>query len=282
MRRPFAPKLSAALALATAVVGLSACRSWEPIETIAALAFADDDSAIAMMVFRFESKPNNNPLMGTTLKRNMRHQLYVESPNGQGRTALTPEIPGQNGNELYYMKSSGYFVSAAVSPEARWFNKIQGAQVTEIARVENGTCESRHFDVVPSPDGDHIAILMAAPGCPSMSGPASPTGGYGATEPITVTFLDAATLDELQSQTLTASTMNLEWTWRPAGDFVVSSGDKTWSLEVGRAPTNTTKPRCFWPKTASSQWSATGTFIESDNLRVVVSGQNASAAFGCQ
>jgi len=220
MRRPFAHKLSAALALTTAVFGLSACRSWEPIETIASLAFADDDSAIAMMVFRFESKPNNNPLMGTTLKRNMRHQLYVESP--------------------------------------------------------------RHFDVVPSPDGDHIAVLMAAPGCPSMSGPASPTGGYGATEPITVTFLDAATLNELQSQTLTVSTMNLEWTWRPAGDFVVSSGDKSWSLDVGRAPNNTTKPRCFWPKTASSQWSSSGTFIESDNLRVVVSGQNASAAFGCQ
>ncbi|HRE91265.1 MAG TPA: hypothetical protein PK095_19260 [Myxococcota bacterium] len=282
MRHRISSHMTSLALSATALFGLSACRSWEPIETIASLAFADDDSAVAMMVFRFESKPNNNPLMGTTLKRNMRHQLFVESPTGAGRTALTPEIPGQNGNELYYMKSSGYFVSAAVSPEARWFNKIAGGQVTEIARVESGTCESRHFDVVPSPDGDHLAILMAAPGCPSMSGPASPTGGYGATEPITVTFLDAATLDELQSQTLTVSTMNLEWTWRPAGDFVVSSGDKSWSLDVGRAPSNTTKPRCFWPKTASSQWSSTGTFIESVDLDVVVSGQNAAAAFGCQ
>lgn len=265
-----------------ALFGLSACRSWEPVETIASLAFADDDSAIAFMVLRFESRPNNNPLAGTTVKRNLRHQLYIESPTGQGRTALTTEIEGQNGNELYYMKGHNYFVSAAVSPQARWFNKIQGGQVTEIARVDTHTCEARHFDVVPSPDGQTLAVLMASPGCPATSGPASPNGGYGATEPISVTFVEASTLNELQSQTLTVSTSNLEWTWRPAGDFVVASGDSSWSLKPGRGPTTTTRPRCFWPKTSSSQWSSTGTFIESDNLAVVVSGQNPEAAFGCQ
>ena len=275
MHRPLA------LAL-TALFGLTACRSWEAQEMIASLAFSDDDTSVAFMVLRYESKPSSNPLAGTVLTRDMRHQLYVESATGQGRTALTPEMAGQNANELYYMKARGYVVTGVVSPQARWFNKIQNGQVTEIARVDKSTCESRHFDVVPSPDGRHLAVLMAAPGCPATSGPASPTGGYGATEPIVVTFLDAATLDELQSHSLTVSTSNLEWTWRPSGDFVVASGAQAWSLVPTRAPQTTAKPRCFWPKTSSSQWSSTGTFIESDNLAVVVSGRNADAAFGCQ
>jgi hypothetical protein len=252
---------------------------------IASVAWADDDSAIAFVILRYESKPSTNPLSGTTLKRNMRHQLYIENPNGSNRRAIGGELAGQNATELYYMKSRGYVLSGAISPDARWFNLIRLANgaATEVARVSNSSCESRHFDVVPSPDGRYLAVLKTAPGCIATSGTASPTGSHSqGTDQLVVTFLDASTLAEVQSQTVTLPAWGVEWTWRPAGDFVVAASGTAWSLAVGRAPQSTNVPGCFSPKTTSSAWSSTGTYLGSDGLAVVVAGQNPTAAFGCQ
>lgn len=271
--------------LAALAFGLTGCfPTWQDQEMIASVAWADDDSAIAFVVLRYESKQSTNPLSGTTLKRNMRHQLYVENPNGSNRRAIGGELAGQNATELYYMKARGYFLSGAVSPDARWFNRISATgAVTEVARVSNSSCEGRHFDVVPSPDGQHLAMIKTAPGCTSTSGTASPTGSHTQTsDQLVVTFLDASTLAEVQSQTVTLPAWGVEWTWRPAGDFVVAASGTAWSLAVGRAPQSTTVPGCFWPKTTSSAWSSTGTYIGSDDLAVVVAGQNPAGAFGCQ
>jgi len=271
-------------ALASLVALQASCfPTWEAQESIASIAWANDDSAVAFVILRYESKPSVNPLVGTTLKRNMRHQLYVEAPTGRNRVAITGELPGQNATELYYMKARGYLVSGAVSSTARWFNHITtSGTVREVARVATTSCEGRYFDVIPSPDGAHLAVLKTAPGCTPTTGPGSPTGGTNGNDQLTITFLDAGTLLEVQSQTVTLPAWGIEWTWRPAGDFVVAASGTAWSLAPGRAPQSTTVPACFWPKTTSSQWSSTGTFLESDGQALVVSGHNPDATFGCQ
>ncbi len=281
------PRLSNTLTL-TAFASLVALQTscfptWEAQQTIASIAWADDDSAVAFSILRYESKQSVNPLAGTTLTRNMRHQLYVESPMGRNRVAITGELAGQNANELYYMKSRGYLVSGAVSPDHRWFNHITtSGTVREVARVATTSCEGRYFDVIPSPDGAHLAVLKTAPGCTPTTGPGSPTGGTNGVDQLIISFLDATSLLELQSQTVTLPAWGIEWTWHPDGDFIVAASGTAWSLAPNRAPQSTTVPACFWPKTTSSQWSSTGTFLESDGQNLVVSGNNPDATFGCQ
>lgn len=281
-------RLSLLLSLAAllALVSQTSCfGSWEAREFVSTAVWADDDSAIALVVFRYEAKPSANPLNGTPQQRKMRHQLYVEQPNGAARTPITGELDGQNAAELYYMKSRGYFVLGAVSADARWFNRIgTNGAVTEIARALESSCQSRHFDVIPSPDGLHIAVLQTAPGCTSApAGPPSPTGTpTGGDEHLTVRFLDAATLAEVQSQTVTVPAWGVEWTWRPAGDFVVSGDGTAWSLAVGRAPATTSPPACFWPKTSSSAWSSAGVMVSGHEMSVQAYGSSPDSAFGCQ
>lgn len=282
MRLSIFPTLAALIALLSQA---SCFGSWEAREFVSTVAWADDDSAIALVVFRYEAKPSANPLNGTPQQRKMRHQLYVEQSNGAARTPITGEIDGQNAAELYYIKSRGYFVLGAVNADARWFNRISASgAVTEIARAQEGSCESRHFDVVPSPDGHHIAVLQTAPGCTSASsGPPSPTGNpTGGDDQLTVRFLDAATLNEVQSQTVTVPAWGVEWTWRPAGDFVVAASGTAWSLAVGRGPEATSTPACFWPKTSSSAWSSAGVMVSGDEMAVQAYGSSPSSAFGCQ
>lgn len=292
----------ALFAVAASMMVLTSCLSWEEREEIESVAWASDDSAIAFVIGRFESADAGaDPFVGGTRSRNHRHRLYVEQPDGAGRTAITGEIAGRT-TELYYMKSQNYFLSGVSShAEGRWFNRIASdGTVREVARVaaSAGPCEQHPFDVVPSPDGLHLAVLEVAPGCDSAPEPSfNPTGD------LRVTFLDAATLSSVQSQTITVPFRGgIAWTWRPAGDFVVAGGDSAWSLTPDRAPQGTSVPQCFQPKTSSSEWSSTGSFagsrvrasqlhggahLEHDDAHddlaiVVVEDHTASMAFGCQ
>jgi len=271
--------------LVTAGALLFACfNSWKPAEITSPVAWSDDDEAFALVILRYEHRASYHPLDGTGKKRNVRHQVYVEAANGSGRVAVGPEIPGQNGAELYFMRSMGYLVLSAEDEHHRWYTRIalDGTR-SEIARLDKASCEARYFDVVPSPDGAHLARLQTAPGCPpSGTGPTSPTGSSGSTQQVLVTFLDAITLQEVASHTLTLNNWNLDWTWTPDGDFIVHDQSSGWSLAPGRAPVGSAVPGCSWPKTTSSDWSAGGTFIYGEDGAVLVGGTNPDGAFGCQ
>jgi hypothetical protein len=274
-----------ALVVAAASMLLTACWViWSDAEYISAVAWSDDDARVVYAVLRYEERDSANPLHGSTIKRNFRHQLYLQKPDGSGKSALGNEIAGQNAMELYFMRDAGYVLAGAVDDSARWFNRIGlDGRVREVARKSSASCEARYFDVVPSPDGEVLALVQAAPGCSGTGwdGPPSPHGGASAAdEMIFVQLLDAQTLAVLKSHAVTLQAWSIEWTWRLEGDFVVTDGRSAWSLDTDRNALATSVPACTWPKTSSSEWSAAGVHVYADGPTVRTGETQPHAAFG--
>lgn len=252
------------LALSLASVALAGCPGFEETAYYDQIRWSDDDEQLAIVELRFEEAPPSDPLMGTTQKRNFRHQLFVSDPDGSNPTPVGDEQPGQNGAEVYFMRSQGYVLLTSLNE--------QGG--VEYARVDTGdgtvtALPAPGFDAdptfaLPSPDGTEIAQI----GIDGLD--------------VLVRFFDAASLEPVADAVTVTLDTTADWTFREDGALVVTDGTSAKAVRPGEAPTDTDVPTCTNPKTTSSDVSSMGVRVFTEEGEIVTRDEGAEAAFGCQ
>lgn len=276
--------LNALTVLIIPLITLALTGCWSDAEQVDQAVWSDDDSEVAVVVLRFEEK-SGNPLNGTTDKKNFRHQIYVQSLDGSGKTAIGGERSGQNGSQIYYMKSAGYLVVSTLTDVGMRFDRValSGAS-TLIAETDYDSCKSHFFDVVPSPTGAQIAVISRSDACEDTSPEApTPLGPVSTPVQVEVRFLNAQTLAELDAQTVDLATGSVAWTWRPDGAFVVTDGQDAVALTAGLSAVTTALPGCTDPKTSSSPVDASGVFVyPNPDGGLSTSTSSGADTFGCQ
>jgi len=215
--------------------------------------WSDDGTEKLVIELLFEEK---GAIGDTSNKRNFRHQLL----RADGTEPVGDVREGQNGAELYFMKSRGYIVSTYLDDSAivrtlhTSLRDLRTVPVPEFSPTDPG-----YF--VPSPSGEHIARVAS--------------GGAN------IDILDGNFLTVLGQVSLPV-TGGADWTWRPDGLFVIATEGEAWAIDPDGGVTNTDIPACFYPKTTSSPISADGEFIYMDAAGIQTGATDPSTAFGCQ
>lgn len=163
---------------------LTACQtvSWSSIPPqVSQTALANDHSDMVVVMQNYEinetAKKDPNNIFAAT--RNFEHQLFVQSPQGENKTAITPKRAGKDvSGTLHYLKPAGYIllgISAAEGKNKLRYEKInlQTGQATLI-RHHSGIrpyqlCQNTQpafliETVLPSPDGKQI-VYVHTPHC---------------------------------------------------------------------------------------------------------------------
>lgn len=257
--------VASTLALFCAVGATAACSPWKDKQNVSVAVWSDDDAGQAYAVQYYEERKIHQIIETITERRNYEYQVFVQSPNGSGRHALTPRRPGQAGPDLYYMKTRGYVIYGEVQdPPLHVLRKV------DMAGNEQTVIESTAMfqpcgaaNAVPSPDGTVLAVLehRNVPGGYPPPGPPPPDALPECQNIIVdVTFFDAATLTQLSAWTWEADGF-MEYGWTPDDEFYVQMVDGTWRVDPTTGPALATPPDCLEPKTTSSSVSAAGVYI---------------------
>ena len=254
------------LSLTVLVLVASACDPWRDTAYYDRIVWSDDDEQLALVELRFEERDPLDPLQGTTDKRNFRHQLYVSDVDGANPTAIGSEREGQSAAEVFFMRSQGYVLLAAVREDGEAdYARIDLDDGAETALSDPGF-SARSWFAVPSPDGANIAQV-------GIEGTSAE-----------VRFVDGATLDPVASVVTLTFQNTPDFTFRPDGALVVTDGVSAKGVHPGEEPFDTDVPACTLPKTTSSDVSSTGLFVftDTDGRQISTRDEGEDAAFGCQ
>ncbi|MEM7018526.1 MAG: hypothetical protein AAF512_14445 [Pseudomonadota bacterium] len=206
------------------------------------------------------------------------HRLFIDAMDGSERRALTSMRPNAV-NTIYYMKNAGYVIVENRLPDKRArFQKIElnGKEITLFESrtpvwqlcgdVPTEGAPVIEHTIIPSPNGESLAHVYSQ-ACGS----------------VTVDFLRARDLVATDSQTLTIeSPPNI--TWHPDGDLIIAmaDGETAWKLMAGLYQEKTDYPKCFDPKTSSSNVARDGRQIYLGDGKLETREVGREQAFGCQ
>lgn len=242
------------LTVVIALLGLVGC--WNDREQVDQAVWSDDDTAQAYTQLFFEEGPRVNPLSMTHPRRDYRHQLFVQRPDGSERRALTGVRAHRTGGNLYYMRAAGYVIVDVIadSGETRYdLVRLADGQVSTLLSHTPSGAPCASLDVVPSRDGLTIAVIERTTG-PESAG-RCPSGDA------VVTLVDASTLSTLSSFRWALSDM-LQSKWTEGGDLVVwTTADGAWRVDPADGPSPAETPQCPFPRTSSGSLSADGVLI---------------------
>ena len=247
------------------------------IQLLQAAVWADDDSEIAVVINTYELGRDFIDIIPRVASS---ARLELESVATGVRTLVTDQL-GSADRGLYYMKTRGYFIVLTNTETHSAYYKVSlTGERTLIQLAVLGSCVGAPSGFVPSPDGLHLAAVARTNCSGGAVDPNVPNG-------LIVILYDAATLVEVRRDSLSTppsmTTTNVNWTWRPAGDFVLQ--DKAWglhSMHPSRAAITTTLPACWRPMTSSSDVSSTGTWLGLTGSRVERTPSSTRPRFGCQ
>ncbi|MBT6178430.1 MAG: hypothetical protein HOI23_14385 [Deltaproteobacteria bacterium] len=180
------------------IIGLAfsstACGSWETKEDWRGGIWADDEQAVLAFKDIFERRREFGASNYST--RNHRLQVFTAQANNlNSRTAIGPRLPGIL-DSAWFMNSAGYLIVGHTQPVSEEFTEgnyryqrrniifqkmtLDGS-TTEIASSNaiymkgcNGAGSMSGVipavQVIPSPDGDVLAVVETSEDCTSMSG----------------------------------------------------------------------------------------------------------------
>lgn len=155
-------------------------------------------------------------------------QLATIKPNGTDIVELPVSDEG-TGNELYYMKDSGYILFSYSSIDIHYFNSETKTLIQD-SIPPSGI--STKIKAIPSPDGSKIAIISPLPWCESK-GDYTNQCSYGEVFGGSDTPVYIANIKFIDSQTLnTISEYTSEWTtyhefdyrWDIDENFIIRKG----------------------------------------------------------
>jgi hypothetical protein len=257
------------LLLSVLAVALAGC--WETRSYPDRIVWANDDAELGLVKLTFEERKSSDPLNGTTDKRKFRHRVYTRDVAGGELRPVGPEVPGQDGGQLFYMRSRGYFLVTRLAAGGQLEWRLLRADGTyhalgtaPVAAHEN---DCSLLDFVPSPDGARIAKISRGSSCNAAQ--------------LTVAFLDPDSLEPVAAPTVLPARFWSDWTWTRAGEFVAIASEGAWRVRAGAAPVSVPVPTCTNPKTTSGETSADGRLVSYEDPRIVIGPPNRAAAFGC-
>ncbi|MEN9848396.1 MAG: hypothetical protein RL368_1136 [Pseudomonadota bacterium] len=204
-------------------------------------------------------------------KLNIRHQLFVQNPDGSQKREVSRARDHQSG-ALYYMKQAGYLVVESVlSTGARRFDRVlmNGNEILIIETSEkpHQACPnvSLPHTVIPSPDGRVLASIYSSD-CGQIS----------------VEFMYANNLSMIDAQTLDI-TQGVIPVWHPEGYLILvtQDGSTAWKVVIKEAAKKITAPLCKSPATSSSHIAADGRMASFEEEILQIKEGSKQAAFGC-
>lgn len=229
-----------------------------------AIVWSDDGKALALAV------SVNDP----TDPKRQQHQIVVQHIDGSDRKTISQVRKGTT-DRLYYMKSAGYVVTRHRSPEGLIrADKIdtKGKEITiiELRRAAktlcpNGEGVSIEAEVIPSPDGDLLALVYSQD-C----------------NEVTVEFIKAKDLQALDGFNLPLEDP-VKATWHSGGYLVLANtnGKQAWRVAPKQAPKGTAYPKCLFPTTTSSAIARDGQSVRLEQGQVQLQPPQ-QAGFPCQ
>jgi hypothetical protein len=266
---------------ATIVLLLAGCSStelkdWTPRQQHDRIVWADDGTEVAITMQSYEEK-SGGLFSSTTDKRNFKHQLVVQRPDGSGRRTITDWLDFPSG-ELFYMKPAGYLVVETLLENGRrQFDKIsQDGKLISIFEEKQpyqpcqGTGSTTpaqvNHRVIPSPDGQQLIEVY------------SPTCGQ-----VTVEFLYANNLNFIDSQTFKID-QPMTALWHPNGYVILVSNklDKAWKFAAQTPPIPIEPPPCLTPVTTSSNISLDRQLVYFEGDKIATKPVGPRETFGCQ
>ncbi len=230
---------------------LAAC--WNDREAIGYVTWSDDDQAQAYQLRQYEESSYEGPFGRGTRDHHL--QVWVQSPNGAGRRALSPMWEGTAGTDFYFMRQAGYvLLDRYDGPGSRRWELVglDGTVRTAFTQVAgSGPAEPcTGGELLPSPDGAVIARIerVADSGC--LAGT------------LRVTFVDADSLTDTASHEISMDRMP-GTSWTRDGDFLVwTYGAGSWRVDpVDGFVALSSDPTCVYPRTSSSALSDAGVRI---------------------
>ena len=229
--------------------------------------WAEDGSELAYAVITEEKQttPEGEE------KLNIRHQLFVQNPDGSQKREVSRAREHVSG-ALYYMKQAGYLVVESVSNTgARRFDRVlmNGNEILIIEASEKPrqACPNVSLpqSVIPSPDGRVLASIY------------SPDCGQ-----VTVEFMYANNLSMIDAQTLDiAQGVTPVWTPEAALILVAQDGSAAWKVVMKEAAKKIAVPACKSPATSSSNIAVDGRVASFEEEVLQIKEGSKQAAFGC-
>lgn len=230
-------------------------------DLVTAYAWSDDDTrhvyARSQWKFQMAALPDGR---NREEHNNARFTILAQSPDGSNRVTLVP-WRGGGANVIYDMRQAGYVMARvdtgryADNQEYTLF--FDDGRIAKLDYFENNPYCGFYF-AIPSPDGATIAILkQVAPAgqAPERLGDPCPRDLES-----TITFIDAASQDQVDQVTYTAP-QGGAFQWDTRGYLVYENdGWKAW-----RGPgdvVSTPETNCYDPRTTSSYVSAAGVVVE--------------------
>ncbi len=261
---------------------------WRPVNYDSQAIWADDATEVAIVRISYEEKQSLDPLNGTTDKRNFRHQIILQKPDGTDRRALTVPRPHQTGR-LYYMRTAGYLIVEVLQPElgAAYFEKLSlrnepPVRLLDIPPLTQWGCQDSHsqpplsqgdppespgrldYTVLPSPDGAHL-LLGYSPTC----------------QQVRLELRRADNLLSLWQKNLPLpEPANL--TWHPAGHAILAGFRQAWQINLDGTVVPAPLPNCLIPATTSSDINAHHQSLAFGPNGLEIISNNDSTVFGCQ
>lgn len=229
--------------------------------------WAEDGSELAYSVITEEKQttPEGEE------KLNIRHQLFVQNPDGSQKREVSRAREHVSG-ALYYMKQAGYLVVESVlNTGARRFDRIlmNGNEILIIEASEKPrqACPNVSLpqSVIPSPDGRVLASIY------------SPDCGQ-----VTVEFMYANNLSMIDAQTLDIA-QGVTSVWNPDGSLILvaQDGSTAWKVVMKEATKKIAVPACKAPATSSSNIAVDGRVVSFEEEALQIKEGSKQAAFGC-
>ena len=274
---------------------------WEDMEGWSGSAvWSDDDTSVAGIYEYFEGRNTPTHLR----KRNIESEVFLMT-YGDDQEQSRRVMQRRQGriNDLFYMKAEGYLI---VNREERLPDLDEGmnlmsrfyvdkvtlnGEVTSLgsrqaltmiscdAEGNSATTTGEVISAFPSPDGELVARVETMTTCQDQT--------------VTITFLDAQTLQQLGEEFISARDVNgtlgiTDYAWLESGRFAEVTTSIQGPRGASYAPN--TDPQdleglayeCFFPATNSSDINAAGVYVSINDGRVDLSAPDPFAnTFGC-
>lgn len=151
-------------ALIAIMVG--SCYPWKSKERIHAPVWSEDNSEIAYILNRYDYR-RNFPDGGDV--RDEQYSIFLTDREFDGHFELSNSIKGF-GEELFYMKQAGYFVSGSLSDKYHMTDAETGELFRTFTPKDAEICDDKlgnfqTINVIPSIDGSRLAVLETRADC---------------------------------------------------------------------------------------------------------------------
>ncbi|TNE71759.1 hypothetical protein EP331_08875 [bacterium] len=183
-------------------VCLSHCGSWKTKTSETQAVFSDDNSSIAYIFSRWESKslyPSGNDI------KNEQFQLFKADTLLNNPIPITDLMDGEV-NILFYMKAAGYIV-AGLQEKSFYIWDLDGNLLKTIKPINSTSCKSKvgnfqRIMAIPSPDGSLIAVVQTTAECSIRIELLDTQQSYSVLKSATIQSTDFSTLSWVNQEEL--------------------------------------------------------------------------------